>query len=116
MTRSSTAQALVPEESDSASALARKPPVRREPRSRADSEHALWCAHRRHEVQCPICRCSFDLFAAPWCAHHEEPSKLCPHCSQCACSLPIYGEQHFWKEAPAAFQEQGFRRLFLYYL
>jgi hypothetical protein len=70
-----------------------------------------------HEVRCPHCGAQFDLFGAVWCgAADNEPSKICPKCSRCACELPAYGEPHFWKEAPLAFQKRGFRRLFLYYL
>jgi hypothetical protein len=70
-----------------------------------------------HEVRCPHCRELFDLFSAVWCgASDNEPSKMCPHCDRCACELPAYGEPHFWKDAPTAFQKRGFRRLFLYYL
>jgi hypothetical protein len=32
------------------------------------------------------------------------------------CAHPAYAEPLFWKEAPAAFQERGFERLFLFYL
>ena len=82
---------------------------------------------RRHEVCCPYCAGRFDLFAAPWCAHqnaeasnaetsHTEASKVCPRCGHCLCEHPAYTEPHFWKEAPVAFQQQGFRRLFLFYL
>ena len=70
-----------------------------------------------HMVQCPHCREEFDLFGAVWCGESNgEPSKICPECNRCACELPAYAEPHFWKDAPMAFQKQGFRRLFLYYL
>ncbi len=68
-----------------------------------------------HVIVCPLCAQRFDLFAAAWCSD-AEPSKLCPHCTHCACAHPAYGEPHFWKEAPPGFKRQGFQRLFLYYL
>ena len=72
---------------------------------------------RSHHITCSHCHAEFDLFAATWCAHTvEEPSKLCPHCQRCMCEHPAYEEPNFWKDAPPAFQERGFRRLFLYYL
>lgn len=71
----------------------------------------------QHFVCCPYCRGQFDLFAASWCEHQEaDASKLCPSCVRCLCNHPAYIEPHFWKEASAGFQQQGFRRLFLYYL
>jgi len=71
----------------------------------------------RHYVPCPLCQEPFDLFAAIWCEHlDEEPSKVCPSCRRCVCAHPAYREPNFWKEAPAAFQQRGFHRLFLYYL
>ena len=70
-----------------------------------------------HRVCCPYCQGTFNLFAARWCAHLEgEPSKVCPSCARCLCEHPAYGEHHFWKEAPLAFQRRGFNRLFLFYL
>ncbi|MEO8601757.1 MAG: hypothetical protein ABI629_04180 [bacterium] len=70
-----------------------------------------------HSVPCPLCQREFDLFAAVWCPHAaDEPSKTCPHCQRCACDHPAYGEPNFWKDAPAAFRQRGFQRLFLYYL
>lgn len=88
------------------------------------------CTHRRsaaggaadrgaaaaHTVVCPYCATPFDLFDAAWCAHVNEPSKVCPRCDRCLCQHPAYQEPHFWKEAPLAFQRHGFQRLFLYYL
>ncbi len=73
------------------------------------------CA-RSHLILCPFCTKWFDLFAAGWCRHHEEPSKICPHCERCACEHPAYQEPHYWKEAPLAFKREGFERLFLFYL
>lgn len=70
-----------------------------------------------HWSPCPMCHESFDLFAAPWCEHFEhEPSKVCPSCGTCSCDHPAYGEPGFWREAPAAFRDKGFERLFLLYL
>ena len=72
-----------------------------------------------HTVSCPYCSTDFDLFSATWCEHldtEREPSKLCPSCQRCLCDHPAYGEPHFWKEAPGAFQANGFRQLFLFYL
>jgi hypothetical protein len=69
-----------------------------------------------HSVVCPYCATAFDLFAAPWCLHYQEPSKLCPSCERCLCEHPAYGEPHFWKQAPTAFLRHGFKRLFLFYL
>ena len=70
-----------------------------------------------HPVCCPYCATEFDLFAAAWCEHWEtDASKICPHCTRCLCAHPAYSEPHFWKEAPHGFQQQGFRRLFLFYL
>ena len=70
-----------------------------------------------HCVPCPLCQEEFDLFAATWCEHLEgEPSKRCPHCRQCLCDHPAYREPNFWKDAPLAFRQQGFQRLFLFYL
>jgi hypothetical protein len=45
-----------------------------------------------------------------------EPSKICPACRRCLCDHPAYQEPNFWKDAPAAFRQRGFQRLFLYYL
>lgn len=79
--------------------------------ARADSVRA------QHVVLCVYCENQFDLFAAAWCEHQElEPSKICPFCAQCVCQHPAYAEPHFWKQAPIAFERQGFRRLFLFYL
>ncbi len=69
-----------------------------------------------HLVTCPYCTRAFNLFAASWCWHTAEPSKVCPHCGRCLCRHPAYGEPHFWKLAPVAFQRQGFERLFFFYL
>ena len=70
-----------------------------------------------HRVPCPLCRTEFDLFAATWCSHLDgEPSKICPSCQQCLCEHPAYLEPNFWKDAPLAFRQQGFQRLFLFYL
>jgi hypothetical protein len=74
---------------------------------------------RPHLVCCPYCRAEFDLFAAPWCEHQGaaiDASKTCPRCRRCLCGHPAYAEPLFWKEAPAAFRERGFQRLFLFYL
>ena len=69
-----------------------------------------------HLVVCPYCACPFDLFAARWCSHYQEPSKRCSSCDRCLCEHPAYREPHFWKPAPVAFQRRGFTRLFLFYL
>ena len=70
-----------------------------------------------HHVPCPLCQREFDLFAAVWCPHLDnEPSKVCPNCERCLCDHPAYGEPNFWKDAPPAFRQRGFQRLFLYYL
>ena len=74
-------------------------------------------ARVRHPVRCPYCANEFDLFAACWCEHQQgEASKVCPSCRRCVCQHPAYLEPLFWKDAPAGFQQQGFRRLFLFYL
>jgi len=70
----------------------------------------------RHEVRCPLCRFGFDLFAARWCEHSGESSKVCPSCRSCVCLLPEYREPKLWKQAPLAFRKRGFRRLFVHYL
>ena len=57
----------------------------------------------------------FDLVYRPWCGH-ANPSKVCPACEGCACSLPGYENPLFWKEAPLALRRGGFKRLFLLYL
>ena len=70
-----------------------------------------------HFVPCPYCGGHFDQFAAAWCEHPvAEASKICPSCAHCLCQHPAYTEPHFWKDAPLAFQRQGFQRLFLFYL
>ena len=70
-----------------------------------------------HPVRCPYCASEFDLFAVSWCEHWQlQASKICPHCVGCLCGHPAYSEPHFWKPAPAAFQKEGFQRLFLFYL
>lgn len=70
-----------------------------------------------HRVSCQYCGARFDLFAASWCEHRtNQASKICPSCARCLCAHPAYAEPHFWKPASTAFQKQGFRRLFLYYL
>jgi hypothetical protein len=69
-----------------------------------------------HEVRCPLCASRFDLFAAAWCDHSDEASKVCPHCGCCLCDLPEYREPGLWKQAPLAFQRRGFRRIFVRYL
>jgi hypothetical protein len=74
-------------------------------------------ASATHYVPCPLCQREFDLFAAVWCAHvGDEPSKVCPSCARCVCEHPAYAEPNFWKDAPTAFRQRGFQRLFLYYL
>jgi len=71
----------------------------------------------QHLVRCPYCAAEFDVFAATWCAHQEiEASKLCPDCQRCLCEHPAYEEPLFWKDAPEAFRQRGFQRLFLFYL
>src|SRR5262249_43177644 len=95
-----------------------KPNAARRPAS------ALWQTRRsrrtdteRHMVRCPYCAAEFDLFAATWCPHQTaEASKLCPDCSRCLCEHPAYEEPLFWKDAPEAFRQRGFQRLFLFYL
>jgi hypothetical protein len=69
-----------------------------------------------HRVRCPWCRCEFELFSAPWCAHSGDPSKNCPHCERCACGHPDYLDPRLWVEAPGRFRARGFRRLFVRYL
>jgi hypothetical protein len=69
-----------------------------------------------HGVQCPSCLREFELLSAPWCAHTEEPSKICPYCERCACGHAGYRDPHLWVEAPVRFQQRGFRRLFARYL
>ncbi len=86
-------------------------------RPRAASGNAASHSVMRHNVVCPYCRNPFDVFTADWCTDPlDEPSKICPHCGRCLCQHPAYQEPHFWKEAPLAFQRQGFQRLFLFYL
>lgn len=85
---------------------------------RPPGDHRL--TRRAHLVRCPYCAGEFDLFAAAWCEHQggggPAASKRCPGCGRCMCAHPAYAEPLFWKEAPAAFQERGFERLFLFYL
>ena len=71
-----------------------------------------------HSVGCIYCQGVFDLFGATWCNHTGSPhlSKMCPHCAHCLCDHPMYGNTDMWKDAPAAFQRQGFRKLFVLYL
>jgi len=70
-----------------------------------------------HLVCCRYCGTRFDLFAASWCEHRDsEASKICPSCTRCPCADPAYTEPRFWREASTGFQNQGFRRLFLFYL
>ena len=90
---------------------------------RAQTSPVLGRMHRargvpeRHLVRCPYCAAEFDVFAATWCAHQEiEASKLCPDCQRCLCEHPAYEEPLFWKDAPEAFRQRGFQRLFLFYL
>lgn len=72
---------------------------------------------RAHYVRCPYCAARFELFAARWCRHGSpQPSKICPECQRCLCDDPAYRQPHFWAQSPPAFERQGFRRLFLYYL
>jgi hypothetical protein len=69
-----------------------------------------------HRVRCPSCRREFELFSALWCAHPDEPSKVCPYCEQCACDHADYHDPYLWVVAPFRFEQRGFRRLFAYYL
>ena len=71
-----------------------------------------------HQVCCPYCQHTFDLFAAPWCDHVDggHPSKRCVPCHRCLCAHPAYQEPHFWTEAPPVFRQRGFDRLFAFYL
>ena len=69
-----------------------------------------------HLVICPYRTQEFNLFAASWCWDTEEPLKICPHCEPCLCQHLAYGEPHFWKPAPVAFQRHGFQRPFLFYV
>ena len=69
-----------------------------------------------HAVRCPSCLREFELLSAPWCAHTEEPSKICPYCERCACGHVDYRDARLWVEAPVRFQQRGFRRLFARYL
>ena len=74
---------------------------------------------REHIVRCPYCAVAFDLFREPWCEHQgggTTASKTCPGCGRCMCDHPAYDEPLCWTEAPAAFQDRGFARLFLLYL
>ena len=70
----------------------------------------------QHVVACRSCHCEFDLFAADWCEHGSEPSKVCPACRTCFCGLPSYREPALWKAAPLIFRQQGFERIFVEYL
>lgn len=74
---------------------------------------------REHHVRCVYCTIDFDLFREAWCEHQggsRTASKTCPGCGRCLCDHPAYDEPLFWTEAPAAFQERGFERLFILYL
>ncbi|MGH7896372.1 MAG: hypothetical protein ACREQQ_00345 [Candidatus Binatia bacterium] len=66
-------------------------------------------------MSCPLCRSGFDLFRSRWC-HHENGSKVCPHCGRCPCALPEYDDPACWGEPPLAFRQNGFKRLFLFYI
>jgi hypothetical protein len=70
----------------------------------------------QHEIECRACHCRFDLFAAAWCGHAEQPSKVCPQCHECFCSLPTYRQPSMWKTAPLGFQQRGFDKIFVGYL
>jgi hypothetical protein len=71
-----------------------------------------------HRIGCIYCHGPFDLFGADWCTHRHSPhlSKVCPHCRRCLCDHPMYREKDLWKEAPAAFQRHGFRKMFVLYM
>jgi hypothetical protein len=82
------------------------------PRAEAPAERET------HVIRCVFCHHSFDLFAAGWCEHGDDPhpSKRCPSCDLCLCLHPSYRDGFFWKEAPPAFRHNGFRKLFLLYI
>lgn len=69
-----------------------------------------------HRVQCLSCLREFELLSAAWCAHTEEPSKICPYCERCVCDHADYRDPRLWVEAPVRFRQRGFRRLFAHYL
>jgi len=71
--------------------------------------------HTIFDVRCPLCGTNFELCSRPWC-RDPKPSKICPACESCACSLPGYENPLFWKEAPLALRREGISRLFLFYL
>ncbi len=72
---------------------------------------------RGHPVRCPLCSEEFNLLAAPWCGCTEgHPSKICPHCGDCLCSLPDYRRPALWMDPPTALRASGFEKLFVYYL
>jgi hypothetical protein len=70
----------------------------------------------QHMIECRACRSRFDLFAAEWCHHADVPSKVCPACHECFCSLPSYHQPSMWKAAPLGFQKRGFQKIFVGYL
>jgi hypothetical protein len=72
-----------------------------------------------HVVKCWRCKKEFELVGATWCgcgAHVERPSKVCPHCLQCACSHPDYGNEALWGTPPPFLKHHGFDKLFYLYL
>ncbi len=50
-----------------------------------------------HIVICPYCALQFSVFASAWCAHAQEPSKICPRCGRCMCQHDVCQAQTFWK-------------------
>lgn len=72
----------------------------------------------RHDVKCPYCSETFELFGARWCSHWpvRRQSKRCPRCMRCLCDHPFYKDPRMWMDAPGAFRKRGFPRLFLLYL
>ena len=70
----------------------------------------------QHLVTCRSCGERFDLFGADWCAHGDQPSKVCPGCLECFCGLPAYRQPSMWKIAPLGFQKRGFQKIFVGYL
>ncbi|MFQ5767059.1 MAG: hypothetical protein ACE5ID_03640 [Acidobacteriota bacterium] len=64
----------------------------------ADAGHPALCRH---------CTAEFDLLGAVWCScSASRPTKLCPFCLRCICSLGPTHVEAFWQAAPATLQAE----------
>lgn len=69
-----------------------------------------------HSVKCWQCGKDFDLLDAALCGcgiRVNRPSKTCPHCLQCACLHPDYGNEALWSNAARFLKRHEFDKLFL---